>query len=186
MNCHDAFGFFKKRGMCVLISYVLMSLPACADDARTKKLPFAQAVAVQKRGSLVDVELLIPEERVYAFSLQFMFKEGDEKDYARVRQLIGAFERNSNRNSLKAGEPLALNLRVEDTESNNIKVIFDQPLKVDEIQVSSWGGSSFTKELTALKLPRGRYHIVVSADQDTPAFAGADVKFLTTIAYRGK
>jgi Domain of unknown function (DUF5625) len=159
-------------------------LPACSSPKIGKsglpippiRLPFA----VEKAGAKIDIEIEIVDYRGYTFALDFMFKEDDQADRARIKKLVGdsppSYSPNGDYGDPGAPTPLRFSIhRIEANASQ--QVVFDK--QYTHLRLMSWGGDSFDKNLAPPLMPLkpGNYRIHLESLADMPEFVGIPVFF---------
>lgn len=134
-------------------------------------LPFE----VQKAGNKVEIEFRAAEHRGYFFNLLLMYKEGDQEDRARVRKLAGSYEKDKNGKLIEPGIPIVLRFKINVIDDSGERPMLEQEIPV--LGLTSWGGDSFSKQITTVILKPGRYRISVESLKDAPELVGTPVIF---------
>lgn len=158
----------------------------CAVGTDMPKPPVLIPFALQKAGGKVEAQFRITDDRLYSFNLRYMFREGDRLDLFRVRKLTGGYERDKNGVLIDPGVPYSLRLIVSEIESTGEKSLIDEVFQIHKLELFSWGGNSFTKEMIALRLNKGHYKATVISLQDVPELGDTLINFSVAQAYRGK
>lgn len=175
---------------------MLFSLCACSNDIPENILlptpPTKFQLNIEEAGNKIEKDFQIVEKRLYAFSLDFLFKEGNQADRDRVRKLSGGnfgIDKSGNQVIPKGddGVPLTLNLIITKIQENNKEVqIFQKEIHTNKIGICCTGASNFSKELAALLLDIGQYRVSIKNTELAPELGETQINFSITIAYRGK
>lgn len=158
-------------------------LSACA-NARPPKPPLIFPFAVQRAGSKIETELRIVEKRLYTIKLLFMFKDGDQEDYARVRKLAGDSAIDKSRKLVDPGIPILLRLKIIQIDAQGQKLLFEK--ESSEQPCYATGTGRISKRIEDIKLDVGHYKISVENLKDVPELEGTKINFVITFAYTGK
>lgn len=150
------------------------------------KLPVLIPFALQKSGGKVEAQFRITEERLYSFNINYMYRENDRLDLFRVRKLTGSYERDKNGALIDPGVHYSLRLILSEIESTGERPLINEVFQIHKLELSSWGGNSFTKEMTSLRLKKGHYKATVISLQDVPGLDDTLIKFAIVQKYIGK
>lgn len=162
----------KLRRRLLMLLAVMPFLSACKVSDGLPKPPIQLPFAIQKKGNKVEIKLRVVEHRHYLFNIQFMYKEGDQVDRARVMKLAGEY------NLIESGVPIQLRLKINSIEAAGEQTLIkDSILQPEEIRKISHSSTSFNKQFAVVNLKPGHYKISVESLRDVPELIGTPVVF---------
>jgi hypothetical protein len=153
--------------------------------------PIQLPLDVQSSGNKIEENFQISEKRLYAFNLDFLFKENNKEDRDRVKKLSGGgFGYNKAGKQVipkgDEGVPLVLKIVISKTDANKEIQIFQKEINTHEIGTCCLASARDSKELMVLSLYPGQYRIFVENIFVSPELGNTLINFSITFAYRGK
>jgi len=142
------------------------------------------AFPLSDAGATATASLKVHQTQVYAISLQYSYKEGDQAARADVWKLAGGYVQEAPGRWSEPGAPLRVQVRVVQKLGGSERQVVERI--VDKPRLSSWGSGHLNAELAAIPLSPGSYRITVVSLDEAPSFAGARTSLLVGKAYRGK
>ena len=175
---------FIKAIRCLAALALLPLLPACAGNSQIPEPPIKFPFAVEKAGGKIETELRITEKNIYAFDLDFMYKENDQTDLARVRKLIGMTVTDKTGKLIDPGVPIFLSLKIYRLEAQGESLVIAK--ESSEQRSEALGADQVSKTILDIPLDIGHYKICIENLKDVPELTGTKIYFNITFAYRGK
>ncbi len=169
MNNNKRQTIVKPGWLFIAMLSFLPWLTACANA------PSSWPFEVQKAGNKVEIEYRAVEHRGYFFNLLLMYKEVNQADRARVRKLVGSYEKDKNGKLIEPGIPIELKFKIYAIDSAGERLMLEQEIPV--LGLTSWGGDSFDRQIAMVILKPGRYRISVESLKDAPELVGTPVIF---------
>lgn len=162
------------RQASAIFALLLIGLAACSGNTDDlPEPPITVPFAVQKAGSKLSMEIWIPKEAGYFFTLEFTHTEGSVEDSDRVRKLAGwpTRDENGNWNVEHRGVPTPLSVKLY----SGPELLHE--IKVAELMREAAGREYFSKRIFVARLKPGRYRVIVESLKDVPELAGIPVRF---------
>lgn len=180
--------FISQCILCWLLLIALLILNLYISDHPKFYRPPTALFSIQKAGNTMEVKLHVGEENVYQFDLEFMFKESDPADRARVSKLVGdapgyiekkigdtyvsehVFSKGANQ-----GVPTPVRLKINAIGNNGEMTVFDKEIKDSVLTAEGSGGYGFDRRLTWVRLKPGNYRVTIESLRDCPELIGTDM-----------
>lgn len=143
-------------------------------ESKEARPPIILPISLKQSGKIVDTKISIVDHHVYYFSLRFSYKENDQADRARVKNLVGSHEVEKDGKPVNRGVSIPIRISVSLIKNSQETEIFSK--EVDPI-LTSWGGDNFKKQIGFTELKPGSYVVRVTLLQPAPAFEGTPVAF---------
>ncbi|WP_374593806.1 DUF5625 family protein [Aquabacterium sp.] len=178
-----------KAGRRVLTALCLgAGLSSCAGSSSVATIPIEIPFAVDQEGCQIESTFQIDEQHFYAFTLSYLFRDGNQKsdhdNRTRVWRLVGGPERDPGSHiRTELGAPLMIHLTVMRMTDHGEEALFDGD--VAHPKLSSWG-ETLNAQLTEIQLAPGRYRFVARSTSAAPELKSVRVEFRVTRAYKGK
>ena len=155
-----------------ILIFVWLSGCSAENENGLPKPPLKIPFEVQKSGTKIENEIQVVDYRTYIFSLDFMYKENDQIDRARVKKLVGDDMQDKDGDP---GVPTRLHFKISQSDASGEKSIFDQELR--ELRLRSWGADSLDKHIAYVNLKPGHYLISIESLIDSPELIGTPIFF---------
>lgn len=156
-----------------------LGLSACASNTtQTVAFPMGRA------GALVASDFQVREKQLYAVSLGYEYKAGDEADRARAWKLAGGSVQEGPGQWSEPGASLRLKVSVVQKVGGEDRQVTEK--MIVNPRLSSWDSDRLASELTAVALDPGTYRVTVVSLDEAPSFVGARTSLGIGRAYRGK
>jgi len=128
-----------------------------------------------KKDSEVSAEIDVPRPAYYSLSLDLHFDRSNSDDRARVHKIAGDVY--TDRDHVVHGTGLSIPVRVSIVRlaRSTEDTLFDQ--EVTRQFLTGWTADFYDREITGLRLERGRYRVTVKALSDTAALDGTETHF---------
>lgn len=176
MNNSESYAMKTARQLFIVMVMSLPWLTAYANDTQFHKPPLSLPFEVQKAGNKVEAKLEVVEHRLYVLQLRLMYKEGDQKDRARVRKLAGDYEMDKSGKLIEPGVSIQLRFQIYSIEAGEERTLLEKTiLQPEEIRMTSYGAEFFSKRFAEVPLKPGRYRISVESLTDVPELIGTPV-----------
>jgi len=164
--------------VCVLLLLsIVFGLQACTKDDGFPKPPLILPLYLEKAGNKIETNIRIVKNDAYYFRLRFSYKENDQVDRARVRNLTGDHKTDKSGKALQPGIPNPVRLRVSALEAGQEHEIYVK--EVDPI-LTSWGADSFEKIIGFVRLEPGIYKVELENLRSSSEFNETPVTFTIT------
>jgi len=171
-----------KKKTLVVIMVMLIFFMGCTSSVPEEpgpKLPIELPFAVHKAGATVSTALWIYKNKKsplnnYPFSLEFMFREGDAADRARVRKLTGGGG-TINGKPAEPGIPIPLKITIHVIDASGEKPFLEK--EVITLAICAWGSNHFMRKIDTIHMPPGLYRVTIVNLRDIPELADTKVKF---------
>jgi hypothetical protein len=150
-----------------LIAISLLALTACARASDDLKPPVIVPISLRESGDVLTKKMAVADHHVYYFSLRFSFKENDQSDRSRVKELIGGNEIDKEGKPLKPGVPTPVWLGIYAVDAGREIEVFTK--EIDPI-LTSWGGDNFKKQIGFIELKPGKYIVRLRSLRASPEF----------------
>jgi hypothetical protein len=166
------------RGMAVGVLLLLcigLGLYVCRDkDDGLPKPPLILPISLEQAGSKIEKTFRVVDHNVYYFTLRFSFKENDQVDKARVRNLLGDYQIKSREEAIHPGIPIPVILRVFVLDEGKEYEVYTK--EIDPI-LTSWGSDHFDNIIGYTVLKKGVYKAELENLRSSPEFNEIPVSF---------
>lgn len=168
----------KYRRRFLMLLAVIPFLSACRASDDLPKPPLSLPFEIQKAGNKVEIKLRVVEDRHYLFRILLMYKEGDQMDRSRVRQLAGAYDMDKTGKLIEPGVLIKLRFKIYSIEAEKERALFERTImQPEDIRTISHGATSFNKQFAVVDLKPGHYKVSVESLRDVPELIGTPVVF---------
>jgi len=182
-----------KKKTLVVMMVMLIFFMGCASSVPEEpgpKLPIELPFAVYQAGAMVSTELRIVENKYnpqnnYPFDLIFTFREGDEADRARVRKLVGGWDREKiNGEIAEPGIPILLQISISVIEASGERPFFEKEILTKAMW--AYGSDRFYREIDTIHIPPGFYNVKVQSLKGIPELAATKIMLFIHLRRGGK
>lgn len=128
-----------------------------------------------KKDQEVSAEIDVPRPAYYSLSLDLHFNRNDPVDRARVHAIAGEASYGRDGTVHDTGLSIPVRVSIVRLARSTEDTLFDQ--EVSRQFLTGFTADFYDREITGLRLERGRYRVTVKALSDTPALEGIETHF---------
>jgi hypothetical protein len=122
-----------------------------------------------------SAEIEVPRPAYYSLSLDLHFNRDDPGDRARVHAIAGDVSYGRDGTVRDTGLSIPVRVSIVRLARSTEDPLFDH--EVSGQFLTGWTADFYEREITGLRLERGRYRVTVKALSDTPALEGTETHF---------
>jgi hypothetical protein len=168
---------FKLIGLFLSSLIIFLCILACAkedENGLPPKPPIEIPFEVHKAGAKVETEMqTVENQSYYIFNLKFKYNEDKQGEWERVYALTGGTGKDKHGRAIEPGVPIHLRLKINSIETEGEKTIFEKEINdPQELRLTSWGKSYFSKQIAGVKMKPGRYSVSLESLKDVPDLIG--------------
>lgn len=150
--------------------------------ASGSSVPVVVPFSAQVKGTVLELDVRLREERGYLFLLQLGFTRGDESSRRRVARLAGTGARNADGGLVDTGLAIPLEMTIHRLQVPNATPVYRR--QIANFALYSHSDTYYAKLVDRVPLAPGQYRIRIEALQDIPELQGTPVSLV--VAYRTK
>lgn len=140
------------------LTFVVAFVAGCSHEVDAASPPIVVPFSLNPSDGGIRLNLVIREFRSYSFNLRFNYSADDSKDRARLRTLLGGYQRDAMGHIVEPGVPTPVKLKIEMRLAGATEIVHER--EVDP-PLSSWGGDYFAKLIDAAALEPGSYVVTL-------------------------
>jgi hypothetical protein len=136
--------------------------------------PLQVPIRLDQKGIVADLNFEITELWYYVFYIRFSFHENDMNDRERVKEIIGNNMPLRGRKGFHPGILTPVKLSIFKEEQQSWVLMHEKKITPT---LTSWGGGDFSKNITGIRLPPGKYRAVLESFSQPIEYATIPTQF---------
>lgn len=155
--------------MILILSFVT-PLISCNDNSYVESPPLRIPFDLSDPNSKLETTVQISEFRNYSLGFEFLIKNKNQMERAKVRELVAGSKGNDN--SMR----IAIQLNIIPLEPSTIETNFLKNYSMQRLM--SWSDSSLNTEFDNVRLRPGTYRIVLANQRQVDSFRDVPMNFI--------